>query len=98
GLTFNPADLARADEPASQRPGQVNQTPTSNRVVESVTPERVDTNAVTGRLAPRSAYDQIIAEYTGPSVESMTQPGLPTPPEPTPTPDGAGRPAVPDIA
>src|SRR5690606_18936069 len=33
GLTFNPADLARADEPASQRPGQVNQTPTSNRVV-----------------------------------------------------------------
>lgn len=68
GLTFNPADLrADDDEQPALRPGQVNQTPTTGRVSDAVEPQSLGTNNISNRLAPRSAYDSVIAGFTAPA-------------------------------
>ncbi len=74
GLVFNPADLPGIDDPetttddkpAEPRPGQIKQTPMSNRVQGEINPETLGTNEISDRIVPRSPYESIIQEYISP--------------------------------
>lgn len=85
GLTFRPGDLG-AEEPRERRPGEVGQTPASGRVTDAVDPAFLGTNAISNRAPSRSAYDQIIQDFTAPApVQTPEQPdaAAPTPPPAT---------------
>ncbi len=75
GLVFNPADLPAIDgtqntdsddKPAEPRPGQIKQTPMSNRIQGEVEPESLGTNEISDRIEPRSPYESLIQEYINP--------------------------------
>ncbi|MGP1309523.1 MAG: hypothetical protein ACTS27_04920, partial [Phycisphaerales bacterium] len=78
GLTFNPNDLGAGDdeEESTPRPGQVNQTPQSNRISGEVDPQNLGTNAISNRVPARSAYDSIMAEF---QITADEEPDAPAP-------------------
>lgn len=65
GLTFRPGDLG-GEEPRERRPGEVGQTPANNRISDAVDPAFLGTNVISNRAPTRSAYDQIIQDFTAP--------------------------------
>jgi hypothetical protein len=65
GLTFRPGDLG-SEEPRERRPGEVGQTPANNRISDAVDPAFLGTNVISNRAPTRSAYDQIIQDFTTP--------------------------------
>lgn len=74
GLVFNPRDLpaidgasnATTEEPAPPRPGQIVQTPMSNRIAGEVPRDSLGTNEISDRITPRSPYESIISEFITP--------------------------------
>lgn len=64
GLTFRPGDMR--EEPRERRPGEVGQTAANNRISDAIAPDFIGSNTISNRAPSRSAYDQVIQEFSAP--------------------------------